>query len=248
MARNILKSRAYHDADALFACSDLAGKWLYGKRREEKTYYILKNAINVDEFKFDKKKREKIRAELNINCKFTMGTVGRLTPQKNPYCILEIAKEFCAIHPNSVFLWVGKGELEGDIKSKAVDMGIGDNIIFTGVRADIPSLLSAMDVFVFPSLWEGLPVSVIEAQASGLPCLISDTITDEVCVSPLIKPLSIENNVQEWVNEIEKIEETPYRMDVSEMIRNAGYAIKDSAEWISDFYMSCYRNIRGEFI
>ena len=132
--------------------------------------------------------------------------------QKNHVFLLDVFFEYLKLAPNSVLLLVGGGELEFAIKQKASELGMSDKIIFTGIRSDIPSLLSAMDVFVFPSLYEGMPNTVIEAQATGLRCIISDTITHEADITGLVHYLPL-GDAGEWANYIDQlpqvIRETP---------------------------------------
>lgn len=238
VAKNLFQRGIVHYADYLFACSDAAGEWLFGKKAIAKgNYHVLKNAINIQEFGYDEAARKKIREEFGLEDSFVMGTVGRMSVPKNPFGIVKIIQAVCAQLPDAKFLWVGAGELEDDIKQRIRDSSIDDNVVFTGVRSDIPALLSAMDVFVFPSLWEGLGLSVIEAQASGLKCLISETITHEACVTPNVSRLSIEST-SDWVREILEIQRKPFRSDVAEYILRSGYDITATAVWIQEFYLT----------
>ena len=163
---------------------------------------MLHNAIDSDVFKYDESARLKIREEFGIDGGTTVvGHIGRFMTQKNHGFLLEIFAEYLKSNPNSVLMLVGKGELEERIRQKAEELGITDKIIFTGVRSDIPQILSAMDIFVFPSLYEGMPNTVIEAQATGLPCLIADTITREADITGLVKYLPL-GNTDVWVDAI----------------------------------------------
>jgi glycosyltransferase involved in cell wall biosynthesis len=138
---------------------------------------------------------------------------------------------------NTVLLLVGVGPLQQETAQKAVDIGIADEVIMTGNRDDVPEILGAMDVFAFPSLWEGLPMTVVEAQAAGLPCVLSDTITKEVGVSPLVEYLPLGDAAQ-WADALLRRRE---RMDVLDAIRRAGFDIRSSAQRLTEIYTALDR-------
>ncbi len=196
------------------APSDLAAMYTFGKKAYENgTVNILHNAIDIDRYGFNADMRCRIRSEFGLSDDTTViGHVGRFMTQKNHVFLLDVFFEYLKLAPNSVLLLVGGGELEFAIKQKASELGMSDKIIFTGIRSDIPSLLSAMDVFVFPSLYEGMPNTVIEAQATGLRCIISDTITHEADITGLVHYLPL-GDAGEWANYIDQlpqvIRETP---------------------------------------
>jgi glycosyltransferase involved in cell wall biosynthesis len=176
------------------APSDLAAEYTFGKKAVIRgLVHPLHNAIDLDIYRFSQEARESIRQEFHLEDKLIVGHIGRFNHQKNHMFLLEIFKELSMLQDNAVLMLVGKGELEQQIRAKAVALGIADKIIFTGVRSDVPRLLSAMDVFVFPSFYEGMPNTVIEAQAIGLPCIIADTITKEANITSLVQylPLSL---------------------------------------------------------
>ena len=196
------------------APSDLAAVYTFGKKAYESgAVNILHNAIDIDQYGFNADMRCRIRSEFGLSDDTTIiGHVGRFMTQKNHAFLLEIFSEYLKINGKSILMLVGGGELESAIKQKASELGISDKIIFTGVRSDVPALLSAMDVFVFPSLYEGMPNTVIEAQATGLPCLISDTITREADITGLVHYLPL-GDAGVWANYIDQlpqlIRETP---------------------------------------
>ncbi|MBR5553540.1 MAG: glycosyltransferase family 1 protein [Clostridia bacterium] len=175
----------------LIACGPEAGTYQYGKRSFSKRGIILNNAIELDKFRFDPKVRNKVRDGMNFDSKLVVGHVGRLNYVKNHTFLLDVFFEIQKNNPESVLLIVGDGEQRTNIENKAKDLGISDKVIVTGIRSDVSELLMAMDVFVFPSLYEGLPVTLVEAQATKLPCLISDSVTkyakqnDNTCYLPL---------------------------------------------------------------
>lgn len=240
VVKGLFRKNICNNADYMFACSNAAGEWLYGKKAmKSNRYFVLRNAIDTKRFTFNQQDRKQIRKEFRISPdQIVLGTIGRITLPKNPFGILQIIEAFSKKNTDFVFLWVGNGELLNEVKAKIAEKGLSQIVIFAGVRADIPKILSAMDVFIFPSLWEGLPVSVIEAQASGIPCIISDRITREVCLSPVVTTLGIDGNYSEWTMEIEKALNKDARLDTSAYIRDAGYDIHQTATWLENFYLS----------
>lgn len=188
------------------APSDLAAKYTFGKKAYESgSVNILHNAVDINKYSYNAEMRSRIRSDFHISDGTTViGHVGRFMAQKNHGFLLDIFAEYIKFNEKSVLMLVGSGELEPVIKEKASALGISDKIIFTGVRSDVPALLSAMDVFVFPSLYEGMPNTVIEAQATGLPCVISDTITREADITGLVSYLPL-GDVGKWAECIEKL-------------------------------------------
>lgn len=181
--------------DTMIAPSDLAAKYTFGKRAyNEGKVNILHNAVDLNVFGYNENNRLNIRREFGVtDDALLLGNVGRFNQQKNHGFLLDAFAQVVKAKPNTLLMLVGKGELEADIRVKADALGISDRIIFAGVRADVPALLSAMDMFVFPSLYEGMPNTVIEAQATGLPCVISDTITKEADITGLVRYLPIDS-------------------------------------------------------
>mgnify|MGYP000313262671 CR=1 FL=1 len=158
-----------------------------------------------NKYGFDANMRLHTRSKFGISDDImVLGHVGRFMTQKNHIFLLEIFSEYVKLNKNSILMLVGGGELESKIKQKASELGIYEKIIFTGVRSDVPALLSAMDLFVFPSLYEGMPNTVIEAQATGLPCIVSNTITREADITGLVHYLPL-GNAGEWANYFEQL-------------------------------------------
>ena len=159
-------------------------------------------------YRYNPEMRDHIRLEFGIpNDTILLGHVGRFVQQKNHIFLLQAFCEYSKINSNSVLMLVGGGELEGQIRSKVSELGLMDKVIFAGIRADVPALLSAMDVLVFPSLYEGMPNTVIEAQATGLPCLIADTITREADITGLVQYLPL-GNAGTWAKYIAQLPQT----------------------------------------
>lgn len=189
---------------------------------------LLHNAIDMNVYHFDEAGRNRIRRELGLEGMFVVGHVGRFSRQKNHEFLLDV---FCALQkkrPEVRLVLVGQGGLEEQIRQKACSLGIAPYVVFTGVRADVPQLMSAFDVFVFPSLYEGMPNTVIEAQATGLPCVISDTITKEANITGLVKYLPLAD-VDNWVDCAQEML-CMDRKDTIELFRENHYDIESQAE------------------
>lgn len=228
-------------AKQLFGCSTDAGLMRFGKRAVRKgNYRNFPNAIDLQRFTFQLGIRDIKRAELGISKnQLVIVSVGRLTIPKNPKMIFEIFREIVVRDSNAICLWVGIGELEEEYRSKIIRVGLENRIIMTGVRKDITEILQAADCFLFPSLWEGLPVSVIEAQATGLPCVISDTISKEVEISKLIEWHTLNESPSLWADRCLSLASASFnnRFSPTEDIRKAGYDIVETSKWLQQFYI-----------
>lgn len=222
------------------ACSLEAGIWLYGDNivKGDK-FKILKNALSLKEFFFDEEKRNLIRNQLNIrdNQKVLIH-VGRFHYQKNHEFLIDLFALTVKENSDFLLILVGDGELKLKIMEKVNELKIQDNVIFLGVRQDIPDLLIAADIFVFPSHFEGLGVVLIEAQVSGLPCLISDKIPNEAIVSNLIYTQTLKSSAAEWTKNIKKISlnHKERKTEITEKMLN--YDIQLTSKWLIDFYTS----------
>ncbi len=220
-------------ATELFACSDLAGQWLYGAD----SFTVLNNAIDTEKYRFDPEKRRRMRASLGIGERFAVGHVGRLSFQKNHDFLLAVFRCLHEAHPEAVLLLVGDGERRAEIEAKIAEYSLQDSVILTGNRSDIPELLQAMDVFLFPSLFEGLPVTLVEAQAAGLPCLISDTITQKTALTDQVRFLSLEASPESWAEAVWNGKAVS-RSESCDKVRAAGYDIAEQAEKLQEFYLT----------
>ncbi len=231
--KTVLQLPLRDQADILMACSQGSGEWLYGKRacRSER-FVLLPNGIDTSRFTLAPSVREQYRRDLGIGGRFVIGNVGRFRDVKNHTFLLDAFQKVHERNPGAVLLLVGVGPLQQAMAEKAVALGVADQVLMTGNRDDVPELLSAMDVFAFPSLWEGLPMTVVEAQAAGLPCVLSDTITREVDVSPLVEYLPL-GDPDVWAEALLKPRK---RLDASEAIREAGFDIRDSAAKLTALY------------
>lgn len=223
--------------DYLFACSEKAYKWMFGdKLWKKKGALIVKNGIEYSKFEFDKKKRERIREKLNINSKLVLGHTGKFLDQKNHKFIIDIYSEIHKRNPNTVLLLIGKGPLEEKIRKKVVKLNLIDCVKFLGMRDDVNELLQAIDIFLFPSKYEGLPVSLIEAQAAGLKCFVSDeVISKEVAITDLIEFISLNKDAKFWAEKI--LSAYPYERKIqAQLIKQNGYDIEGEIKNIEEFF------------
>lgn len=179
----------------MVAVSEKAGNWLFGKNANFK---IINNGLNLQRFHFDGEKRKQLRVQYHMEDKFVIGHVGVFLPVKNHQFIIRIFKEVLKGKPNAKLLFLGDGPLKNQIQNYAVELGLADSIIFLGQRTDVEDWYSVMDVLVFPSQFEGFPNVILEAQATGLPCVMSDVITQEVMVTDLCECVSLEQTEYEW--------------------------------------------------
>ncbi len=225
-------------SDFTFACSEAAAKWLFGNRSNHAK--LLNNGIELETFRYSSEIREMVRKELGITDQLVIGHVGRFNKQKNHRFLIEVFAELIKKRPNSLLLLCGDGVLRSDIEKRVRELNIEEHVRFLGVRSDIHRLLQAFDVFVFPSLHEGLPVTLIEAQAAGVPCIISNEITKEVDLGlDLMKFLSIAT-IDSWVDALEKLELTMINRENMQLekLSERGYDIRNTASWLQDFYIS----------
>jgi len=228
-------------ADFFFGCSDKAGADRFGEEiTKQENYAVLNNAVETEKYEFNKDTRDKIRKELNLGDKFIVGHVGGFREQKNHRYLIDIFKEISEKRDDAHLLLVGGGgeSLRAEIVKKVEDLGLKDKVTFTGVRPNVNELLQAMDCFVFPSFYEGLPVTVIEAQTTGIPCFISDNITDEVCLTDLVEKISINVGADIWCEKILEKTKDFERVSPIDTIKDAGYDISQTAKWLTDFYIN----------
>lgn len=220
----------------MLACSRDAGKWMFTNKK----FVTFHNGIDISEFIYSTEIRKKTRKAFGMGDKFVIGHVGRFSEVKNHKFILDVFNCILKKHSNSILILVGEGELFERIKQKAINLGIEKHIIFTGVRNDVNKIMQAMDVFLFPSYYEGLPLTLVEAQASGLPCIVSDTITDEVNLTDNIEYIDLKNPASVWADHIFKFINFN-RKDTSEQIRAAGYDIEKEAKKLEAFYQEAIK-------
>ena len=223
-----------------FACSKLAGEWLYGKNNDFK---VINNGIEPLNYKYNLDKSEIKRKELRLNDNnIVIGHVGRLNRQKNHKFLIEIFSKLVKINNNYKLFLVGIGELEKEIKEQIRNLNLENNVKLLGVRKDVNELLQAFDIFLFPSLYEGLPVTLVEAQGAGLKCFISDSVTREIDLEcGLTEFISLNKPSKEWAEIIDKNKDYE-RKDTVEALRSHGYDMTQNAKELEDLYIELYEN------
>lgn len=238
--KNILKyllkpfSKIY--ATNYFACSKYAGQWLFGKNiLRNNNFLVLKNAIDVDKFKFNQSIRTEIRNKYNLDGKFVIGHVGRFCYQKNHEFLIDIFNEIYKSEKSAVLILIGEGELVNQIKNKVNKLGLEKSVLFLGTCDNINEFYQAMDVFVLPSYYEGFGIVAIESQASGLPTICSDKLPVETKLSDNIEYLSLDNTALSWANAV--LDKKNYhRKDESVFVKSNGFDINTEAKKLEDFY------------
>ena len=219
-----------------FACSEAAGKFLYGEKMlKAGKVFIMHNAIDCEKFRFRPEVRERLRKEMGLEGKFVIGHVGRFERQKNHEFLIEVFAECKKEIDSCILLLIGEGSLRSKIEKKVVEKGLKNSIIFLTKRNDMEYLYQVMDLFVLPSLYEGLPVSCLEAQVNGLECIVSRTVTDELkkqTIGSIITMLPLEKKV--WKQNIVscKIRQT----SISQHINNDNYDINLQSCRLHSFY------------
>lgn len=214
------------------ACGEEAGKFLFGNR----SFKVIPNAIDAEKFYFNEELRNKKREELGIKSEFVIGHVGRLSYQKNHKFLIEIFKELLKTEPESLLLLVGVGEKEQEIRNQVEDLGIDDKVRFLGNRSDVNELYQAMDVFVMPSFFEGIPVVGVEAQFAGLPCIFSDKVPEEVKFSSKTNFISLNSSVVDWVTSIKEKMQMDRFMSNFDLCNN-DYNIKSAHSILEEIYL-----------
>ena len=219
-----------------FACSDEAGKWLYG---ENGRFSIVKNGIDTNHFHYSEDIRNLVRLENCWSNNKIVGHVGSLAYPKNHLFLLEIFRELIKLDSSVRLVLVGRGEYQQQILKYVSDNGISEYVTLMGVRQNVNELFQGMDIMIFPSRYEGLPVSLIEAQTAALPCLISDVISNEIDLTDYIYRASLNLSATEWAKKAKYIlDNNCPRSDTTEKIRVAGYDIETTTNEMYNYYLS----------
>lgn len=221
------------------ACSIAAGEFLYGKSMvQQNKVFVLYNAIDCKKYQFNYKKRDEFRYRLGIQDKLVVGNVGRFEKQKNHDFLIEsfyFLKKQC---PKSVLLLIGSGRLKLTMEQKVKVLGLEEDVFFLGQQNDIQNWYQAMDLFWLPSTYEGLPVAAVEAQASGLPCFLADTITEEVELLDSTKHISLEKGPKFWAIEACEKLNIEKREDAWLKVENAGFGIERASAALQQYYLN----------
>lgn len=238
----ILSYNTRNIADYFFACSQAAGLDRYGIKVTINTqkYKILNNAIDTSFFNFNENIRNNIRDEFNFNKNdLVVGHVGRFTSEKNHKFIISVFSKLLLKNPESKLILIGDGPLKNEMMKLSNELKIQDKVIFTGVRNDVNKIMQAMDVLLFPSIYEGLPVTLIEAQSTGLPCVISNKIPlDCEITRNLIHVVNLDDEIDKWIETILSTKKLK-RFSREYEIKLAGFDIKTTAKWLEEFYEKC---------
>ena len=230
-------------ATDLFACSHQAGQWMFGTDQ----YQILYNAIDAKKFQFSNKVRKEIRNKLGyLDEDVVIGHVGRFNPQKNHKFLIDIFKEYTKQNIHAKLLLIGDGSGKQKIQNKVDSLEIKDKVIFAGTCSNVNEILQAMDVFVFPSIYEGLGICIVEAQTAGLPCIITDTIPNACIVNKKqVQKLSLKQSASEWAEKIEIARNLPRKIGTDD-VKQAGYDINEAVKFLENFYVQRMQQVLGD--
>lgn len=236
-ADRMLRPLFHHLYTDALACGEDAGKWLFG----EKGFTIVHNGKDFKKFRFDSELREKQRQLYGLEDKIVVGHVGVFNSQKNHEYLIKVFDAFQKAHPESILYLMGSGKLVPEVKQQIEQLGLSDKVFLAGSVNNVAERLQAMDIMVFPSRFEGLPNVVLEWQAEGLPCLISDKITDECAPSDLVRFASIEDSPKIWADKMEQIladftDRQAQAVRGSEALKKNGFDIEDAAKKLEDIY------------
>ncbi|MGY3778709.1 glycosyltransferase [Isobaculum melis] len=226
--------------DYFFACSMNAGRFFFSKKAiKNDKVEVINNGIEIERFAFIEQERERIRASFNLRHQIVIGHVGRFEYQKNHEFIIEVFYEFHQYNQSSILMLVGMGPDEEKIKEKVKNLNLEKNVLFLGIRKDVNKIMEAMDVLLFPSIFEGLGIVLIEAQATGLPCLVSDIIAEEALCSPKIQTLSLALSAKEWAKKIQVlVTDDTERKNQHGLLREKGYSSNEVSMRLNDFYIN----------
>lgn len=235
--RNAFCTRAgQHLANAHVACSQKAASFLYGKHAEP---VILPPAIETDCFVFCEDVRQQVRMALNLQGKYVVGHVGRFTPEKNHRFLVEVFAHLHRMHPNSVLLLIGDGVCRQSVERRCAHMGSA--VRFLGARQNIAPFLQAMDVFVFPSVFEGFGAALLEAQVAGLPCVVSDTLPHDTRLSSEVHVVSLNDSTERWAKQILALHDSG-RLPAPDLYAK-GYEVSQAAAVLTHFYETGMRRL-----
>lgn len=227
--KRVLRPFAKMFANRYWACSNLAGEWMYGKKAVQSgKITIIPNAIDLEKFAFNPDKRNLLRQKLGLENEFVLGHIGRFVYQKNHSFLIDVFAEVARVKPEARLMLIGDGELRKTIEEKVANLCLQDKVLFLGNRNDVADLYNAMDIFLLPSHYEGLPVVGVEAQANGLKCIMSDQVTEECRLTNNIYFINLHREIKKWVFEIVR-EKKEHDREAIEKVKKAGFDIQESA-------------------
>lgn len=231
-------------ADSFFACSVEAGVSRYGKKigNDEVRCVVLRNAIDTNRFVVNTDAQKRMRKVLNLSENQTViGNVSRFSEQKNHTFLLDIFAQIHRKNPEAMLLLVGDGDLRPQIEKNIMELGLTDSVIMTGIQSNTWDYYQVMDVFLMPSYYEGLPVSLVEAQTAGLPCCVSSAVPRESALTDLVQFRSLKDTADQWADWVLERAHIP-RRDMRSAICEAGYDIASTSRWLENFYMNVVEN------
>lgn len=226
-----------------FTCGEEAGVWLAGKKLGKKAV-LQRNSIDTQRYRYSSETSAKVRKSLGIpaDCA-VIGHVGSFQKVKNHAFLIDVFQKLHQRYPLTRLVLVGEGSLRMEMMQRVKDLELEEAVLFLGSRSDVPDLLKAMDVFVFPSLWEGLSVAMMEAQSAGLPCVVSDTIPKEVGMTDLVTFVSLNESIDTWIAAIEKAwSKENDRSRYPALVAAKGYDIQQNVVWLQNYYVEHWKN------
>ena len=222
-------------ATDLVACGQAAGSWLYGEKTFRRRGRLIMNGVDVRNFRYDPEKRKQIREQYGLEGCFIIGHVGRMAPEKNQIFLIELLSGILQNRPDAVLLLVGDGEQREMLTAQVEKKGLSENVIMTGIRLNVQDYLDAMDVFVLPSIFEGMPLSVLEIQSNGLPCVLSQAVPKDVYQTDLISTASLDDPPEKWISLI--LEAARNHPDqYNDQMLQSGFDIQDMVKKIYEIY------------
>ncbi|MGO1371976.1 MAG: glycosyltransferase family 1 protein [Senegalia sp. (in: firmicutes)] len=227
-----------------FACGNEAGKWLF----KNKPFVIIKNGINLNKFSFNKVNRKEYKQKMGLINNKVVGHIGHFSDGKNHDFLIDVFYELHKIDDSYKLLLIGDGVLRKEIEEKVKKLNISQSVIFAGKRTDIPELMSVLDVFVMPSLFEGFPLTLVESQAACLPCFVSDGVSKEVGLTNLVRFISLDNSPKEWASRILKYEAIDREKDkyiIHNKINEEGYDIIENSKKMKNLYEIYFKSNKG---
>lgn len=226
-----------------FVCSHIAGLWYYGKKRKDQ-FIFMKNAVEVDPLSYSSEEAFRMRKNLGFSQnQHIICHVGRFNRQKNHVFLIDIFQEVHKKDSNAILLLIGDGELRGEIQKKVEKLHLQKNVRFLGVRNDVNLLLKASDTLLFPSLYEGLSVVMVEAQATGIRCVVADTLAQETIINKeRVELLSLKLSAEDWANAVLCRKSEYNRESAASILRETGWDVCENAKWLQNYYLDSIKN------
>lgn len=235
---NYNKLKIRNLATHYMGCSDKALDWLFKGTGVRSKAVMINNGIDSSQYRFNESVRKEMREAFGFKDDFVIGHVGSFIHVKNHRFLISLFEQVLQVSPEAKLLLVGAGELESSIRQQILDLGMNSKVVFAGLRSDVDKVLQAVDLIIMPSLFEGLPVSLVEAQAAGLPIIASDTISKDVALTSNIHFISLNDPILKWIDCVKSIRKNYKRYDTSDEIKNKGFDIHEIAKHFCSIYNS----------